>query len=281
MPNTKRLTAALTQLHRFTTVTTMEDIQKIETIVKDKLQALYIDQRKTCSEIAEMLSCSTSTIRQYLIQYNVARNHKQRKYELAKHIPFSQRQKEILVGTLLGDGCIERHGPSYRLLMSHCDKQKDLLFWKKDQLSQYVNCARQYISKKDNKKSWKFNSIVHGEFKTYYNLFYQNGTKTIIESLSNYITPLSLAVWYFDDGTLHNKKSVRISTEGYSENENYILSKIIMDKFGLLSKVAKHKKKEKEYYYLSMKRDASEQFFKLTEPYVIDCMKYKFGKGEL
>lgn len=46
----------------------------------------------------------------------------------------TKRQKEILIGMLLGDGCLEKNGRNVRLRIDHGTKQKDYLDWKYEEL---------------------------------------------------------------------------------------------------------------------------------------------------
>jgi len=94
---------------------------------KDILQDLYVVKRKTAYEIGEIFQVDKKTVLRYLRKYGIAVNPKQRKYELLKKIPLTKEQIEMIVGTLLGDGCIAPHGrknKSYRLLIGHCEKTK-------------------------------------------------------------------------------------------------------------------------------------------------------------
>ena len=70
------------------------------------LTDLYVIKRKTAYEIAEILQVDRSTVVRYLKKYSIAINPKQRKYEIVKKIPLTKEQKEMIIGTLLGDGCI-------------------------------------------------------------------------------------------------------------------------------------------------------------------------------
>ena len=110
---------------------------KSKNLDKDILQDLYVQKNKTAYEIAEILKVDRSTVVRYLKKYNIDINPKQRKYEIIKKVPLNKEQREMIIGTLLGDGCISPHGrknKSYRLMIGHCEKQKDLVFYKKQSL---------------------------------------------------------------------------------------------------------------------------------------------------
>jgi len=41
----------------------------------------------------------------------------------------TQRQREIIIGTLLGDASLEKNGKYSRLRIAHYGKQKEYVFW--------------------------------------------------------------------------------------------------------------------------------------------------------
>lgn len=247
-------------------------------IDKETLSELYITKRLTSYEIAEFFNVDRSTVCRWLKFYEIDINPKQRKYELIKKVPFTQEQKEMIVGTLLGDGCISPHGrknKSYRLMIGHCEKQKDLVFWKKAMLGNFVNVVSKREDKRKNSIMYTFNTVVHDEFKFYYNLFYENHQKIIRTELINYVTPLSIAVWFSDDGSINKNVNMRLATDGFTKKENEFLQEMLKTKFGIRCKICTYIRHENEFHFLSFNKVNSELLTELIKPYVIDCMKYK------
>lgn len=248
-------------------------------ITKDVLQDLYVNKRKTTYEIAEIFQVHRKTITRYLKKYNIAINFSKRKFEIIKKVPFTKEQKEMIIGTLLGDGCITPHGgknKSYRLTISHCEKQKDLVLTKKAILGNFVNNVRKKIDKRGNSTMYEFTTVTHNEFKFYYDLFYNNGKKEIKDSLINYITPRSLAFWIMDDGSFDKRKfTSRLHTEGFNEAENIKLQSFLKAGFNVKSKVCKYNRNGKEYCYISINKENTIKLSKIVEEYFVDCMKYK------
>jgi len=239
------------------------------------LRQLYIDKKLTAYEIAEVLQVNRTTVVRYLKKYNIDINPKQRKYEIIKKIAFTQEQRDFLIGTLLGDGCVHQKGKSYYLYISHCEKQKDLVLWKKAILGNLVNVVNKIIDKRGNSIMYSFATVVHNNFNFFYKLFYENNKKVIKENLINYLTPLSLAVWIMDDGSLNKNVNLRFHTEGFSETEQKILQNILKIKFDIKSKICKFNRNNKEYYYLSLNKENTVKISKLVEKYFVQCMKYK------
>lgn len=247
-------------------------------ISKTILEDLYINKRKTTYEIGEMFGLHRNTISTYLKKYGIEINPKQRKYELIKKVPFTQEQKDLIVGTVLGDGCIAPHGrknKSYRLLVGHCEKQKEFLMWKKSILGNFVNVINKKEDNRKNSIMYNFATVTHNEFKFYRNLFYKGNKKIIRDELINHIKPLSLAAWFLDDGTLIKNVNMRLSTDSFTKEENEKLQWMLKCNFDIRSKVCEYTRCDKKFYYMSFNKVNSLKMTEIIAPYSVDCMQYK------
>lgn len=253
----------------------------------ETLQDLYVNKRKTTYEIAEILQTNRKTISRLLKEYGIEINPKQRKYELIKKIPLTKEQKEMIIGSMLGDGCIAPHGrknKSYRFIVGHSEKQKDLVYMKKAVLGNLVNTISKRDDKRKNSTMYCFSTVTHHEFKKIYELFYDNGKKVIKNELFNYITPRSLAFWIMDDGSAgfnQNKVYIRLHTEGFTEDDNYRLQSMLKSCFDIRSKVCRYNRNDKVYCYLSINKENTIKLSKLVEEYFVDCLKYKIAPQRL
>lgn len=247
-------------------------------IDKKTLEDLYLKKRLTTYELAELFKVDRRTIGRWLSHHDIDKNPKQRKYELIKKIPLTTQQREMIVGTVLGDGCIVPHGrknKSYRLMIGHCEEQEEFVLWKKAVLGNLVNVIARREDKRKNSIILTFNTVTHDEFRFFYNLFYTNGKKIIKRELINYITPFSIAVWFCDDGSINKNVNMRISTDGFSKEENEILQEIMRLKFNIRSKVCEYTRNDKKYYFMSFNKENSGKLTELIAPYVLESMKYK------
>jgi len=187
----------------------------------------------------------------------------------------------LIVGTLLGDGCIAPHGrknKSFRLLIGHSEQQKSLVLYKKAILGNLVNSINRREDKRGNSIMYTFSTVTHHELKRYYDLFYDNQRKVIKEELVHHLTPRALAFWIMDDGSSgfnHNRVCMRLHTEGFTLEDNVKLQNMLNINFNIRSKIGKFSRNNKEYCYLSINKKNTLKAAKLTEPYFVDSLRYK------
>lgn len=242
---------------------------------EEKLIELYLDKKLTTYEIAEVFNVNRKTISRWLKKYKILINPKQRKYERIKRVPFTKEQKEMIVGTLLGDGFINKHGKNHRIMISHCEKQKNLVLQKKIILGNLVNKISKRIDNRGNSIMWSFVSVTHNEFKFFRNLFYNDNKKVIKKEIEYFITPLSLAYWIMDDGSCDGKYSIRLHTSGFSFDEQIVLQNILKVKFNIECKICEFNRNNNKMYYLSFNKRNSQILSDIIRNYIIDDMKYK------
>ena len=103
---------------------------------------------------------------------------------------------------------------------------------------------------------------------------------TVTKEYADYLTPISLAFWYMDDGCLHQYKDktwqsqITLCTHAYSKEENEVLVLRLLD-FGVESKIYTIHKGDKEYYELHLPVEATKKFQSLIAKYVHPSMRYK------
>src|SRR3989344_8289990 len=110
--------------------------------------------------------------------------------------------QDIVVGLLLGDGCLEKKHDTIgiRLQIKQQSKAKQYVEWLYSNLQEY---CRSGIKFRADYNQYYFSTRYLREFQDIYNLFYQNGKKIVPYNIKEIFTsPLSLAIWYMDDGSL-------------------------------------------------------------------------------
>lgn len=130
----------------------------------------------------------------------------------------------------------------------------------------------------------KNNFVYHGyKFRTYsfssltwlYEAFYINQVKHLpIELLSELLTPIALAIWFMDDGSVLGK-GYKIATSCFQKEELDKLCLLLYNKYNLECSLHKDGK----YFSLYIKSTSAKNFAKLVKPYIIDSIKYKLGNN--
>ncbi|MCF7833677.1 MAG: hypothetical protein K9L98_00720 [Candidatus Pacebacteria bacterium] len=195
-------------------------------------------------------------------------------------LKLTQKQKNILVGLILGDGHLEtlNKGRTYRLKVEHSPKQKDYFEWLYTNFKDWVNKVPELRTRVSLGKSigtYSFNTYSSGLLRFYGKQFYPNGKKIIPKIIDKIITPQSLAVWFMDDGSIKSKfhKTLLIHTHGYSKDDLELIKKVLKDKFGL--KVGLQKQYDKWRLYIFS--ESVNDFKKIISPYILPSMRYKLG----
>ena len=190
----------------------------------------------------------------------------------------TKQQKDILIGKLLGDGFLEHNGKYSRLKIDHSFKQKDYVFWLYRKFDPFVAGKPyqiKYFDKRTNKfyYHWRFSTKSLLLFEKWRNRFYLNKRKIIPSDISKLlISPLSLAVWYMDDGYKRRDcKGLYLYTSAYTSKEQNLLQKVLLKNFGIETKI--HYAAGQARIYIPAKY--SFIFFNKIKKYIIPIFSYK------
>jgi len=210
----------------------------------------------------------------------------------------------VLVGSLLGDGHAEiLNSGGVIFKFSKRAEHKDYLFGLYNFFNTRGYCSNNlpvcYVQKYNKKVyeslrfrldgyrclgwSRKYDKKVYEayRFSTYgftnllwlYKLFYTNSkTKVIPINIINLLTPLSLAIWIMNVGTLKNP-GVILATSCFTKKEVELLKLTLETKFNLKSTLHKNKNK----YQLYIKQESMDVLKELILPYMVTSMLYKLG----
>lgn len=139
--------------------------------------------------------------------------------EKKKQLVLSKRQRELMVGLLLGDGHLETQngGRTYRLKVEHGAQQREYLEWLAREFEGWL-LSGWYEKQKGEKVVYGFTTMSHPTLRFYATQFYQNGKKRMPPLIKRLMTPLALAIWFLDDGSAKSSKhrSLVIHSLGYT-----------------------------------------------------------------
>ena len=188
-----------------------------------------------------------------------------------KSVNFSEYQKAVIIGSILGDGCLcENWSKSnYRLMISHSIDQKEYIGWKYKILKQWILTEPRFYKKN---RSLTIRTISHPELTVLRRMFYLNGKKILPKVISDLINPLSLAVWFMDDGNVHNG-GFNLNTQSFSLEENMVIAEILKKKYGLVCSIENNK----NYHRLYIWKRRAGLFKQIIEKFIVPSLRYKLG----
>ena len=194
----------------------------------------------------------------------------------------NSKQKEVLIGTLLGDGMLERNGQYVRLRVDHSIKQKAYVEWKYKIFHNFTTSGMKYLSRLDVRKKkryhhCKFDTISTSLLNEFYGKFYPGGQKRVPRNIVEILRkPLSLAVWFMDDGYKRNDcNALRISTDSFNVEEQKLLLECLRRNFKINAKL--HRKGKFWNIYIPSSNSEAKNFCKIVKPCIIPEMEYKIS----
>jgi intein-encoded DNA endonuclease-like protein len=195
-----------------------------------------------------------------------------------KGMSLTQVQKDILVGSILGDGSLEFNGyHGARLQIKQSEAKGEYVNWL---FKKFENLVRTAPKQRSDTNQWYFGTRYFKELKEFRDIFYQNGRKSIPKNISKFIrSPLTLSVWFMDDGSLDYREkshfSFSLSTDSFSFNEVELLKAVLLKQFNIVSSIQTPSSRGKKYVKLYIGKHGRENFLKAIRPYVLKCFSYK------
>jgi len=194
-------------------------------------------------------------------------------------ILISQREHDLIIGSLMGDSSIRQREMNSCFRFSHSIKQKEYCSFKKSILKQFRISEFREVKRRIKNHyihAIDFSTRTHPVFNYYRKLFYKKNRKIINKDILKQLNPQSLAYWICDDGSYNNKQRyIVLCTNSYSLEEHELMREFFNKKFGLNPTIGF---RDGKYYYLRFKKEDSENLIKIIKPFILECMKYKIGE---
>ncbi len=194
---------------------------------------------------------------------------------LKKRLKLSNFQREVLIGSILGDGHLELNWSktNVKLKLCHSQKQQEYIAWKYEIFRDWVlNGLKTY----EKTRSILFKTISHPEFTRLWGIFYKKGRKIIPKGIRRFLSPVSLAIWFMDDGNIIRRNGkvygFHLNTQSFSLSENKLLAKALKDLYGIQVLLERNHGK---YRLRIMQKKSRAILVKCIQKYVIKSMKYK------
>lgn len=192
----------------------------------------------------------------------------------------SSREKEILIGTILGDAHIAMLKTAARLEITHSEKQKEYVLWKHAEFRRFVSAEPRVVRIEDARYGKTYRQLRFAtrsaEWCTnLHRIFYKERVKIVPKNINRLLTsPLSLAVWFMDDGGRRNDSyGLFLNTLSFTLHEHELLQHCLKKNFSLETRV--HWVQDGYRLYIPSK--CAKHFCELMYPHLIPSMYYKLS----
>lgn len=192
----------------------------------------------------------------------------------------TKQQKEILIGSFLGDGCLLQYENKTAELQNSCVKEKEeYINWFISVMNGlHYKCVKEYISGYGSRmvraKTYR-SADMYNYFKNLVTFNNQKGKK-LLPKLIEEITPLSLAIFYMEDGNLTHtdaqKDRANFAICDYTEIEDCEIICNCFRKFNIEPKLYTD---NQGYNRIRLNTKEAYKFFNLIEQYIPPVMRYK------
>ena len=166
---------------------------------------------------------------------------------------------------MLGDGSLEdRKTANSRLQIRHSLRQRDYVDWLYNELQNFVLSKPRQIG-----DAYFFRTKSLPLFTQWRQKFYRGGKKIIPQDI--FLSPLSLAIWFMDDGYF-DKKAAYFCTHCFTNDNLNHLQKLLRG-FGLESSLIL----DRGHYKIRLLVGSTQTFINLVRQHIHPTLLYKIG----
>lgn len=229
----------------------------------------YIIEGLNHEEMALEANTTKRTIEKWCTEkHRLTQKYRQQNKELSKI------QRDLIIGSMLGDGHIDNRTKQPIFIVSHSEIQKDYLYWKYNILKDLCNKEPSIIEEKDK----IFDNKIYKSKKAYrlctriYDCLLEIRDMSVIELLDN-LNKFSFSILILDDGYRDNRGLWQYCIAPYSKEEIDYMIKIFKEKFNIEGYI-----KETDERYLKFRKNDSiiiDKIILKNIPNNLDIIKYK------
>lgn len=227
----------------------------------------YIIEGLNHDEMAKEANCSKRVVEKWCVErHRLTQKYRQQNKTL------NNIQHDLIIGSLLGDGHIDKRETQPVFIIVHAENQKDYLFWKYELVKDLCNTPPTKYDTNTTifgdkiytrQSQYRFCTRIYDCLIKYRELSSNN----LVDNLNNF----SLSIWMLDDG-YRSESSWELCVASYNDNEReYIVDKL-KNKFELDCKL------KKDTRYITFTADSSRKLDNIILsiiPNDLDIIKYK------
>lgn len=182
-------------------------------------------------------------------------------------LQLTEEQKDILIGCILGDAYIEKKG---KIQLEQGVAQEQYIQWKYKKLQSISYGPPTMVvhhDKRNGKDTIAYRFWTRQFFREWRERFYPNGKKVFPADLT-VLTPLSMAVWYMDDGCLAEHRHIILSTDGFDPESRGRIRQLFARCFNIKTTVKATGK-------ILIGTRETRKLMAHIQPYIVPSMAYK------
>ena len=179
----------------------------------------------------------------------------------------------MLVGTLLGDGCLAKHGRFHRLHVKHQISQRALAELKREVFCDFVTMPLHQFDQLLEGRRYpcvQFATHTSPLFSEWHQRFYRERRKVVPVGLAEWLTPLSMAIWFMDDGGA-DYAGLSLQTHNFELEETEHLVATLAARFGIRATT----RANKGHWIVYIPSSSVGSFCSVIEPHMLPELRYK------
>lgn len=205
----------------------------------------------------------------------------------------TRRQERIIIGALLGHGFLIRSGKKILFGFKQRKRNREYLEWIFNEL-QNICTDKGIMYRSDYDQYFFRTSLRKYDFTYLYRKFYRfssgmaKAVKIVPKEISELLNdPISIAVWYMDDGSLDFRPkdhySYYLATHNFSLKETQRLRDVLEGNFGVRANVYNNLIRGKRYPRIYIGVAGRDRFEEIVKPYVsqFSCFDHKLPPNSI
>ena len=190
-------------------------------------------------------------------------------------LSLSENQLQVVLSGILGDGYIHKTNSNSTYFVTNC-KYEEYVNYKMNLLGDLFK-SKSYI--KENGFCKTPINVLRTKASEVFEIVKELSIKEILDNLNE----LGIALWFYDDGSLHKKNLFyNLNTHSFSREiqETYFIP--FFNRLGIYPKLQIERKKDgREFWYLRIgKFSGADKISDILEKYPIKCYSYKRWSSE-